>query len=252
VESVYEGPEVLTALLGRAGSPHDASEVAELFGRALGEGEDRSDVIPMLFPREPRFAEPADARRLFANLFGLWERVAAGLGPDDDAPEVSPPPPRPVPAPERGSLAGAELTADFVEEMWRHLAGLADREERRLRDRFQNVQGDLAAWLDAVELPEAGALAASDLCFETWAMFDQAFGERLGPVGWPAIRALESEPPPLESEQPALAAYAAEQLDNLADEEAAFGAPERAQVERVVAAIAAALTRSVAPPRDAS
>ncbi|MEY2667931.1 MAG: hypothetical protein RJA59_569, partial [Pseudomonadota bacterium] len=57
---------------------------------------------------------------------------------------------------------------------------------------------------------------------------------------------LEAEPPALESVQPALAAYVAEQLDNLEDEEPAFGATERAQVERVVAAVGAALTRVVA------
>ncbi len=248
--AVYEGPEVLTALLGQAGSPHDARAVAELFVRAQADGEDRSDVIPTLFPGEPRFGDPAQARRLFSNLFGLWARIAAGLGPGDDAPEVAPSPPRAAPPPERGSLGGAELTADFVEAFWRELAGLGDREESRLRDRFQNAQPNLAAWLDAAELPESGALAASDLCFEAWAMFDHAFDERLRPVQWAEIRALETEPPPLESEQPALAAYAAEQLDNLADDDGTFGEPERAQVERVVAAFAAALTRAVEAPRE--
>jgi len=250
--AVYEGPEVLAALLGQAGSPLDAGEVAERFARAQADGEERSDVVPTLFPEEPRFGDPSEARRLFSNLFGLWERVAAGLGPGDDAPEVAPPPSRAPPPPERGSLDGAELTPDFVEAIWREIAALPEREERRLRDRFQNAQADLAAWLDAVELPESGALAASDLCFEAWAMFDHALDERLRPVVWAEIRALETEPPPLESEQPALAAYAAEQLDNLADEDATFGAPERAQVERVLAAFAAALSRAVESPMDVS
>ena len=250
--AVYEGPEVLTALLGQAGSPHDAAEVADRFVRAQADGEERSDVIPTLFPEEPRFGDPSEARRLFSNLFGLWARIAAGLGPGDDAPEVAPPPSRAEPPPERGSLPGAELTADLVEALWRELAGLPEREERRLRDRFQNAQHDLAAWLDAAELPESGALAASDLCFEAWAMFDHAFDERLRPVAWAEIRALQTEPPPLESEQPALAAYAAEQLDNLADEDGTFGDAERAQVERVLAAFAAALTRAVQAPRKVS
>ena len=76
----YEGPEVLTALLARAGSPHGADEVAEHFRTATAAGEPRGDVIPSLFPEEPRFESPEAARRLYANLFGLWDRVAAGLG----------------------------------------------------------------------------------------------------------------------------------------------------------------------------
>ena len=32
--AVYEGPEVLTALLGKAGSPHGAREVWETFKKA--------------------------------------------------------------------------------------------------------------------------------------------------------------------------------------------------------------------------
>jgi hypothetical protein len=39
-----------------------------------------------------------------------------------------------------------------------------------------------------------------------------------------------------------------EQLDNLADEDPAFGAEERAQVERVLAAVAASLTYAVHQP----
>ncbi len=105
VPAVYEGPEVLTVLLQRAGSPHDAEEVAALFARAKERGEARSAVIPALFPEEPRFASPDTARRLYANLFGLWARVEAGLGARDDAPAVVPEPPPPPPLPERGSPA---------------------------------------------------------------------------------------------------------------------------------------------------
>ncbi len=216
--------------------------MAQRFAAAQAAGESRVEAIPALFPEEPRFASPDDARRLYGNLFGLWNRVQAGLGPADDAPEVATPPPAP---PERGLLGPGSLAADFVEQMWQYLAAAPEREGRRLRDRFQNGQPDLAAWLDGVALPETGGLAASDLVFETWAMFDQGFDDRLGKVAWMEIKALEAEPPPLESEQPALGAYLAEQLDNLADEEPGFGAAERAQVERVVAAAAAVLGRAV-------
>jgi hypothetical protein len=245
---VYEGPEVLTALLSRAGSPHDAEAVAEQFSRALAAGEPRAAVIPALFDAEPHFESPDAARRLYSNLFGLWARLAAGLGPHDDAPEVSPEPPPPAPLPPRGIASGATVPQDVVEAVWRHLAAASPREVQRRRDRFQNGQPDLAAWLDSAPLPEAGALAALDLAFELWAMFDHAFGDRLGSVDFQALRALEDEPPPAEDAQPAIAAYVAEQLENLADEDASFGASERAQVERTIAALVAALGRAVRAP----
>jgi hypothetical protein len=243
--AIYEGPEVLTALLAQAGSPLAAEEVAERFAAAQAVGEERGEVIPGLFEDEPRFASPDDARRLYSNLFGLWNRLAAGLGPIDDTPEVAPPAPPPEPLPERGSEDGDRLSSEIVEATWRHLAALRAREAGRLRDRFASDQPDLSAWLDQVELPESGGLAASDLAFEAWAMFDLAFGDRLGAVSSRELSALEAEPPPLEAEQPALGAYAAEQLDNLEGEDPDFGPTERAQVERVVAAVAAALTRAV-------
>jgi hypothetical protein len=245
---VYEGPEVLTVLLRKAGSPHDAAEVAGMFVTAQGAGEPRSAVIPALFPDEPHFESPEAARRLYSNLFGLWARLAAGLGPHDDAPEVVPEPPPPPPLPVRGIAAGRAVPAEIVDGVWRHLAAAAPREVQRRRDRFQNVQPDLVAWLDAAPLPEAGALAALDLVFEAWAMLDQAFGDRLDAVAFRELRAREEEPPPLEESQPAVAAYAAEQLEILADEDAAFGSAERAQVEKVVAAAIAALTAAVHEP----
>jgi hypothetical protein len=239
---------VLTALLARAGSPHDAEAVAEAFARAQASGEPRSAVIPGLFPEEPRFESPDAARRLYGNLFGLWGRLAAGLGPHDDAPEVVPEPPPPPPLPVRGIAAGRTVPADVVDAVWRHLAAAPPREVQRRRDRFQNAQPDLAAWLDAAPLPEAGALAVLDLAFESWAMLDQAFGERLGAAEYADLRALEDEPPPLEESQPALGAYAAEQLDLLADDDPSFGAAERAQVEKALAIAVAALTGAVHEP----
>ncbi len=244
----YEGPEVLTALLERAGSPHDAEEVAAVFARAHASGEPRSAVIPGLFPEEPHFDSPDAARRLYGNLFGLWARVSAGLGPHDDAPDVVPEPPPPPPLPERGSIAGDTVPGEIVEATWRNLAAASPREVQRRRDRFANVQPDVAAWLEATPLPSAGALAATDLVFETWAMFDQAFGERLDAVEYKLLRELDKEPPVLEETQPAIAAYVEEQLDNLADEDPGFGEEERAQVEKVLAAIAMAFTDSVRQP----
>lgn len=240
----YEGPEVLSALLGRAGSPHSAEEAADRFAQALAAGQERAEAIPALFPKEPRFASPDEARRLYQNLFGLWSRVAAGRGAEAGEPEPEPPAPPPR-LPERGAVPGDRLPPDLIEATWRHLAGLPRAEARRARHRFESAQPDLVAWLAATELPESGGAAAVDLCFEAWAMLDQAFGDRLGTAPWRALEELASEPPPLESEQPALAAYAAEQLDNLGDDDPAFGPAERAQVERVLATAVTAMGRTM-------
>jgi hypothetical protein len=236
---------VLDALLARAGSPHDATAAAEVFRRAQEAGEARSAVIPGLFPEEPHFESPDAARRLYANLFGLWARLAAGLGPHDDAPEVSPEPPPPPELPERGAAPGTVVPADVVEAVWRQLAAAPPREVQRRRDRFQNAQPDLLAWLEATPLPDSGALAAMDLVFEVWAMFDQAFAGRLRVVDFASLTALQQEPPPPEESQPAIAAYVDEQLGLLADEDRSFGEPERAQVEKTLAGAIAGLGQAV-------
>jgi hypothetical protein len=251
ITRTYEGPEVLSALLARAGCPLSAGEVASRFSAAQAEGRDRSEVIPSLFEAEPRFDSPDDARRLYGNLFGLWERVEGGQGvavaaaAPVAATTPTPSSPLPPPLPERGALSGDRLTPDLVEAVWKHLASLPERELRRRRDRFAHAQPDLVAWLDDVPLPASGGLAAQDLGFETWAMFDQAFGERLQAAPFRELESLASEPPPLESEQPALAVYVAEMLENLSDEDAAFNDSARAQVERALATVATALTRAI-------
>jgi hypothetical protein len=79
-------------------------------------------------------------------------------------------------------------------------------------------------------------------------MFDHAFGERLGTVEYREVRALEKEPPPLESVQPSLAAYVNEQLDVLVDEDPQVTPETAAQVERTLATLVAALTGVVREP----
>jgi hypothetical protein len=250
LDAVYEGPEVLTALLARAGSPYAAAEVADRFREAIEAGLGRDVAVPALFEGEPRFASPDDARRLFANLFGLWARVRGGRGAEDDAPAASLPPvpnvaaePAP-PLPPRGAVPGKVLPRALVEAAWRHLDALPARERRRLRDRFANLQPDLSAWVEALELPDVGSVAAQDLAFEAWAMFDLAFGDRLGAASHADLRALERAPPPLAQAQPALDAYLGEVLAIVADEEPGFGPEARAGVERAIAAAAAALERA--------
>ncbi|HTT71648.1 MAG TPA: hypothetical protein VMG32_10525 [Anaeromyxobacteraceae bacterium] len=249
---VYEGPAVLSDLLGRAGSPHRAEEVAERFQRAQGSGEDRSDVIPALFPEEPRFSSPDEARRLYGNLFALWERVGADLSVSGDEPSAEPERPRPPPAlPPRGAAHGSELTGALIDAVWKHLDALSERDRRRLRDRFESAQPNLSAWQQGLLLPDEAVPAAQDLAFETWAMFDVAFGDRVETVEFRDLRGLWDEPLPLEASQPALAAYVAEALDLVAEEDPAFGASARAQVERVIATVASALAGALLPEDDA-
>lgn len=249
----YEGPEALSALLARAGCPYGAEEVAERFQAAQAAGQERSDLIPSLFPDEPRFESPDDARRLYGNLFALWDRLAAGLSAAEDAPAAAPeaPPPTKANLPARGAARGNQVPPAVVEAVWKYLDALPERDRRRLHDRFESSQPNIVAWLDAVTLPDEGVLAAHDLAFEVWAMFDVAFGARVSAVEFRELRALESEPPPLEASQPALAAYVAEALDLVAEEDPAFGAAQRAQVERVVATVADGLADALAPEEDA-
>ncbi|HUK66795.1 MAG TPA: hypothetical protein VLV17_08190 [Anaeromyxobacteraceae bacterium] len=249
---VYEGPAVLSDLLERSGSPHRAEEVAARFQRAQASGEERSDVIPGLFPEEPRFSSPDEARRLYGNLFALWDRVSADLSVSEDAPATEPEsvrPPPPLPA--RGAAHGSLLTGALIDAVWKHLDALSERDARRLRDRCESAQPSLTAWLTALPLPDEAVPAAQDLAFEIWAMFDVAFGDRVEAVEFRELRALWAEPPPLETSQPALAAYVAEALDLVAEEDPAFDASARAQVERVVATEVAALEGALLPEDDA-
>jgi len=253
ITPIYEGPEVLSALLAKAGSAFDVDLVAARFAAAIEAGEPRAAVIPSLFEDEPRFGTPEEARRLYGNLFGLWGRIVEGRGIHDDAPDVVPEPPAilepgPVALPERGTGAGSSPPSDVVDGVWRQLAASPQRELQRLRDRFTNTQPELGAWLDELAIADSAVTAVLGLAFETWAMFDQAFGERLGVAEWSELRAQEREPSPLEADHPALAAYVSEQLDNLSDEDPNFGASERAQVERALATITAALAAAVTQP----
>ena len=256
--AVYEGPVVLSALLARAGSPYETAAVIERFRAAQLEKQERSDVIPALFEDEPHFASPDEARRLYGNLFALWDRLARGISVADEAPAPVPVPPPPpminqvaVTLPPRGETQGFLLPVRLVEAVWKHLDALSEREQQRLRDRFDSAQPNVTAWLDAIPLPDAGAAAVHDLAFESWAMFDVAFGDRVGTVAFQTLRATHAEPRPLETTQPALAAYVREALDLVSEEDAAFTPAARAEVERVIATLGAALTDALAAEDDA-
>jgi hypothetical protein len=143
------------------------------------------------------------------------------------------------------------LPVRLVEAVWKHLDALSDREQQRLRDRFEGAQPNVSAWLGAVPLPESGVAAAHDLAFESWAMFDVAFGDRVGTVAFQTLRATHPEPRPLDATQPALAAYVREALDLVSEEDAAFTLAARAEVERVIATLAQGFTDALVPEEDA-
>ena len=142
----FESPEVLAELLAIAGSALSPGEVLARFRAARAEDAEARDVIPTLFPEQPRFPHPDVARRLFQNLLGLWDASASPgfrLASETPAPRWARPekvgPPGP-PGP-----AGVDLAA--VEGVRAWLA--ADRRAReRLTDSFENRQDALLASLD--------------------------------------------------------------------------------------------------------
>ncbi len=243
---------MLAALLGEAGSTVRPEVVVERFRAAQARGEARGAVIPSLFPDEPRFSGPDAARRLYGNLFALWERLAAGAalvpatgGQDEEPAARAAAPCRPLPP--RGATGGSILPAELVEAVWKHLDALDPRERERHRHRFEAHQPDLVAWLDAKPMDDAAALVVNDLVFEAWAMLDIAFGERLPTAPFRALREAEEEPPPLQASQPALAAYVAEALDLAAGEDASFAPGAREQIEGILAAVVLVLAPRRAP-----
>ena len=147
----FDGTQMLDELLSLAGSPFDSAAVMEQMRQALRRGEEAKDVIPTLFAEEPRFPDPSYARRLFENLFGLWEIAREG----------GPLPQGPRPARERKRKAGApppfkgEPDAAFVEAAWRHLED-DERARERLFHAFENRQDALLARLDEVTLSDDG------------------------------------------------------------------------------------------------
>jgi hypothetical protein len=160
----YEGQEVLTELLKSTGSELSVEDVVDEFSFAIEEGGEPADVLPLLWEREPQFKTPEDARRTFANLLGLWDRVAREQVGELLMPEQDPSEP---------------LRQAFVDHAWRELDALAPRDLQRARDRFDNVQADLVAWVFD-QLKQASAVApevALDVLFECWWLCDRARGE---------------------------------------------------------------------------
>lgn len=164
---IYEGPDVLAPLLAQSGCELTVDDVVEEFACALEEGTPAGEIIPLLWEVEPRFPDPAAAKRTFQNLFGLWDAVDAELtaehGPLVDLGELDP---------------DAPLSARQVDRASARLDGLDDRAWRKARDRFDNHQSDVATFVfeQLAAHPDVVASTATDLAFETWWILEDARG----------------------------------------------------------------------------
>src|SRR5690606_11218872 len=100
LDRIYEGIDILDALLVEAGAEVDGKGAIARLAAAIAERRPASEVIPSLFPTEPRFASSEYARRLYGNLFGVWDLLLAGRSPEDLARARTP-----APAPAREEFA---------------------------------------------------------------------------------------------------------------------------------------------------
>jgi len=249
---VFEGMDVLDRLLAKAGAEVDGRGAASRFAAAITEGKLPPQVIPGLFPKEPRFGGPEEAMRLYGNLFGVWDRLSSGVDPtalERAAPvveeEETPAGPPPVELPPRGSIEGKEVPHEVVEGTWMLLADLAPRERTRRQDRYGNVQSELSEWARMAEgLSGVGQETLELLCFELAEMFDHAFGDRFGAVRFRALEGASSEE--ADTLQPYAADYVAETLDEAEDEEEeGLTDDERRVVERYARKAIVAMTAAV-------
>lgn len=182
---IYEGPDVLAPLLEASGCELTVDEVVDEFACALEEGTPAGEIIPLLWELEPRFPDPATAKRTFQNLFGLWDAVDRELtaehGPLVDLGELDP---------------DAPLSSRQVDQASGRLDALAEKDWRKARDRFDNHQSDVATFVfeRLAETDPVVIETAIDLAFETWWILEQSRGKERVPrasraaltAGWDA------------------------------------------------------------------
>ncbi|MSP71797.1 MAG: hypothetical protein EXR76_06395 [Myxococcales bacterium] len=173
----YEGPEVLAELLKSSSCELTVEDVIEEFLAAIEEGSEAAELIPLLWEGEPKFSTPERARRTFSNLFGLWDAVTRNAVGELLMPDQDPDSP---------------LGTEYVDRAWRALDELAEKEQQRARDRFDNVQAELATWVFEKLAPvsQISQEVALDLAFECWFIAEHVRGE--GHVVRPTRAALEA------------------------------------------------------------
>jgi len=228
----FESEAMLLGLLKEAGSPLTFAEVQDFIRDAQAAGMGADEALPDLFDEEPRFASPDGARRLYANLFGLWDRLAG------NSHREPPPDPTAVPGPIEGPL-----TDEFVEAAWRYLDALPSREGERWIHRWQNTQPDLGELLQAHGAGDDAVLDNADtLCFEVWAMIELARPKKHRRAL--SFEELEAALVSTDSPEPALERY----IDEAAEEAMAADPPlteeQAAKVSRLARAAVRALVKA--------
>jgi hypothetical protein len=238
----FEGREALEALLSVAGCPLDAAGVLDRFSQAIREGKERSQVIPELFPSEPRFPDPEAARRLYQNLFGLWALVTEGKPVHLDRPAPAPPRPQ-MPRPDPFGQAPDDA---WVDSAWRHLESLDERSVVRLEHAFENRQDGLLVHLDEADLTDQAYPQVRALLFELWVMLEVGWPSGLAGVTAEALAAVSVPEIP-----EALRRYVDEALFEAEQDEAApLTSGELARARQVVEVGLAALWKSRRPRAD--
>ena len=222
----FEGKEILDGLLDLAGCSLDSQGVLAVFQEAAAERRAKSDVIPTLFVEEPHFPDPSLAKRLYENLFGLWELAAAQGTIALDQPR---PPAKPKAAEPPGTFQG-EPDTTWVERAWRYVEELDERSRQRLEDAFENRQDALLMYLDEVALSDNAFAQARELLFELWAMLQEGLGKPLRSVRREELSAAPTAPVP-----DALRSFAEEALfEAQQDEKEPLSVEESREVEAVV------------------
>lgn len=236
IQRTFEGQAVLQKLLTASGSIVDVEDVATAFAEASSQGVPAPVVIQALWEDEPRFSSPDEAARLFGNLLGLYELVAAGQKVDltQSVERV-----KRVKAQKPEPFGEAGPTDDFVEAAWRYFDDYPKERERHAHA-FENRQDALISWLDASGLTDAAFGLTRFLLGEVFAMLE------LGGHHVPKIdeRTLPTDAT-FEGLPEALSKWIEEQLfDAQDDEEQPVTPVEAEKVKSLVAQVVQGMLRS--------
>ncbi len=190
----FDGREALDRALKQAGALGDVDDVVQAFRTAVEQGVPPQPVILALWEDEPRFASPADAEQLFANLLGLYELVASKDPFDLGARHARVERVKKEKALPPVSLGDAPPDLEWLEAAWRYLED-SPKERERLGHAFDNRQDALVSVIDAAGVSDAGFAVCRELAFEVFALLELG-GLRLGSVDEAAVSAVGAAPLP--------------------------------------------------------
>src|SRR5687767_12590014 len=166
-DRAFEGRAVLDELLQLTGVPLDTDGVVVRMREGLRNRESTSAVIPSLFNGEPRFPDPSLAHRMFQNLLGLWDLLAAGATIPPDVKSAGAERPKRVKRPTRpdppGHFPDQGPDEAWVEAAWKYLDEAPERDVDRLEHSFENRQDALVGFLDEAGLSDEGFSLARHL-----------------------------------------------------------------------------------------